>query len=359
MRRYFILNLILVTYLSADIKDNINFAGKERMLTQKMSKEALLIARGVDVASNRDRLIESVKLFDRILEALYRGDKRLNIVKTEDSDILKKLDIVKRSWLPFKKNIIEIANGDITKDRLEFIDKYNVYLLKLIDVVVKMYQDRSNIEPHLAQIINLAGKERMLSQKMAKELLLIANNIQSNRNINSLKSSGELFKNTLHRLMQNREHLKDRDLMSRLLHVQNLWFDYQNRLLNTEFTKKSREETKRELDEVTKELTDELLYIAGRIDRELYRSELIKTGNMFNTILEGLIDGNSTLGIVKTKNIKIAKELNIAKEIWDRYRPIIYDGNISKDALNMSLNLNNRLLEQMEKVITLYSNLDK
>ncbi len=83
-----------------------------------------------------------------------------------------------------------------------------------------MYQDRSNIEPHLAQIINLAGKERMLSQKMAKELLLIANNIQSNRNINSLKSSGELFKNTLHRLMQNREHLKDRDLMSRLLHVQ-------------------------------------------------------------------------------------------------------------------------------------------
>ncbi len=46
---------------------------------------------------------------------------------------------------------------------------------------------------------------------------------------------------------------------------------------------------------MTKELTDELLYIAGRIDRELYRSELIKTGNMFNTILEGLIDGNSQL----------------------------------------------------------------
>ncbi len=46
---------------------------------------------------------------------------------------------------------------------------------------------------------------------------------------------------------------------------------------------------------------------------------------MFNMILNGLIDGNSTLGLVKAKDPEILRELNSAKEVWSRYRVIIYE----------------------------------
>ncbi len=48
-----------------------------------------------------------------------------------------------------------------------------------------------------------------------------------------------------------------------------------------------------------------------------------------------LIDGNSTLGLVKAKDPEILRELNSAKEVWSRYRVIIYENNISDEALNL------------------------
>jgi|GEM_PF-5307818 len=361
MKRNLILGCLVVisTNLFGDIKTTINLAGKERMLTQKMSKEALLIARGIDIKANERRLLDSVKLFDRILNGLYYGDKNLKLEKTKDREILKGLNRVKRAWIPFKKNILLIADGKRDKRILEFIDKKNMELLNLINIVVEMYRDKSSIEPQLAQTINLAGKERMLSQKMAKELLLIANNLKSDKNIKSLKSGGEFFKKTLNRLIQNRENLKDKEILKRIVHIQNLWLDYQKKLVNTDFTTESRKETKKKQEEVVEELTRELLFIANKVDNKIYRRELKETGREFNIILKGLIDGNSTLGLMRATNPKIIKELKSAKGIWERYRPIIYEGNISEEALKRSLILNNTLLENMERVVRLYSNIEE
>ncbi len=52
-------------------------------------------------------------------------------------------------------------------------------------------------------VINLAGKQRMLTQKMTKELLLIANGIDVDKNRESLKKTAELFENTLKDLTAN------------------------------------------------------------------------------------------------------------------------------------------------------------
>ncbi len=178
------------------------------MLTQKMSKEALLIARGIDVDFNREMLLDSVELFDKILSGLYHGNRELNLTKTTDLTILRALDRVSKEWRPFKGDILKVADGDGDRETLEAIDRRSVELLRLVNMVVELYRDRGDIEPQLAQTINMAGKERMLSQKMAKELLLIANNLKSDRNRNSLMSSGELFKRTLHNLIKNKRQFR-------------------------------------------------------------------------------------------------------------------------------------------------------
>ncbi len=100
------------------------------------------------------------------------------------------------------------------------------------------------------------------------------------------------------------------------------------------------------------------MQIASRVDEKIYKRQLIDTAKMFNMILNGLIDGNSTLGLEGARDPEILKELNSAKEVWSRYRVIIYENNISDEALNVSLKLNNRLLENMEKIVHRYCSMD-
>jgi len=70
----------------------INLAGKQRMLTQKMSKEALFIAKGINVEKNKENLKKTSELFDKTLKGLIDGDKDLNLLKTENKEILDKLN---------------------------------------------------------------------------------------------------------------------------------------------------------------------------------------------------------------------------------------------------------------------------
>jgi hypothetical protein len=169
----------------------INLAGKQRMLTQKMSKEALFVAKGVDVDNNKANLDKTVALFDKTLHGLIAGDSDLGLPKTENADILAQLTVVKELWTPFKASI---QKGD-----LKAISEQNIPLLKNMNKAVQMYAKASGskLDPAMAQTINLAGRQRMLTQKMTKELLLVANGIDAQANQENAKKTFNLFKTTL------------------------------------------------------------------------------------------------------------------------------------------------------------------
>ena len=169
----------------------INLAGKQRMLTQKMSKEALFIAKGISVDANKASLAKTVALFDKTLKGLIAGDASLNLPKTENAEILAQLKIVTDLWIPFKANI--------EKADLAAIAKENIPLLKNMNKAVGMYAKASgsSLDPEMAKTINLAGKQRMLTQKMTKELLLVANGIDADANSANAKKTVALFDKTL------------------------------------------------------------------------------------------------------------------------------------------------------------------
>ena len=169
----------------------INLAGKQRMLTQKMSKEALYIAKGIDVDANKASLAKTVALFDKTLKGLISGEESLGLPATTDKDILAQLQVVTDLWVPFKSSI---EKGD-----LEAINKQNIPLLKNMNKAVGMYAKASgsSLDPKMATTINLAGKQRMLTQKMTKELLLVANGIDADANSANAKKTVALFDKTL------------------------------------------------------------------------------------------------------------------------------------------------------------------
>jgi nitrate/nitrite-specific signal transduction histidine kinase len=203
----------------------INLAGKQRMLTQKMSKEALFIAKGIDAEQNKKSLAKTAELFDKTLKGLINGDKDLNLPKTDNKEIVAQLEKVTELWTPFKANIDKVVNGKSDKATLEAIAKENIPLLKEMNKAVGMYAKASGskLDPEMAKTINRAGKQRMLTQKMTKELLLVANGIDVDANKENVKKTAELFESTLKDLT---DKCKNEDIKKQLGVVDKLWGDY-------------------------------------------------------------------------------------------------------------------------------------
>ena len=211
----------------------INLAGKQRMLTQKMSKEALLIARGIDADANKANLEKTEALFDKTLIGLVDGDASLGLPKTTDSAILAQLDTVKGLWVGFQGSVNTILGGDTGAAVLGQIATENLPLLKEMNKAVQMYTKISGatLDPAVATTINLAGKQRMLTQKMTKELLLVANGIDADANKANLGKTVALFERTLNGLLEGDRDLglpgtKDQGIRDQLAVVQGLWGQY-------------------------------------------------------------------------------------------------------------------------------------
>ena len=203
----------------------INLAGKQRMLTQKMSKESLFIAKGIDVEANTANLKKTAALFDKTLQGLINGDASLNLPKTENKEILAQLQKVTDLWTPFKVNIEKVIAGNADKATLEAIAKENLPLLKNMNMAVQMYAKASGskLDPQMAKTINVAGRQRMLTQKMTKELLLVANGIDADANKENIKKTAALFDKTLNELTGN---CKNADIKAQLGVVKKTWGDY-------------------------------------------------------------------------------------------------------------------------------------
>lgn len=195
----------------------INLAGKQRMLTQKMSKEVLLVAKGVNADANGASLKKTVALFDKTLKGLVTGDASLNLPATTDKDILAQLQVVSDLWTPFK--------ASIEKADLATVASTNIALLKNMNKAVGMFAKASGstLSPEMAKTINLAGKQRMLTQKMTKELLLIANGIDADANTAAIKKTAALFESTLNDLIAK---CKKDEIKAQLGVVSKLWADY-------------------------------------------------------------------------------------------------------------------------------------
>ena len=218
---------------AADMGRVINLAGKQRMLTQKMSKEALLVAKGIDADANKANLKGTVALFDKTLKGLMDGDADLGLPETKDPAIRAQLGKVQQLWNGLKPAMESAIAGDTGASVLNTIAAKNLPLLKEMNKAVKMYEKAagSTLAPEMAKTINLAGKQRMLTQKMTKELLLIANGIDADANKANLKGTVALFDKTLKGLVNGDADLglpktEDKAILAQLGKVQKLWDAY-------------------------------------------------------------------------------------------------------------------------------------
>ncbi|MFB6346853.1 MAG: methyl-accepting chemotaxis protein [bacterium] len=149
-----LISLFTYTYLgiSAQKADStvINDAGRQRMLTQRMSKTAEAIYNGK--SSRISNLKEDLALFDRVLKGLIQGGTKKNYPPAPTAVIKKRLRTVRSQWKPFKKHLEALITSyqpdktsSIPKKRaIEYVRNNNLSLLKSMNSAVQAWANYSS-----------------------------------------------------------------------------------------------------------------------------------------------------------------------------------------------------------------------
>lgn len=138
-----------------NVNEAINMAGRQRMLSQRMSKAYLALAQGVEVDSARRALERSQTLFARQLDEL-RGF----FPAPEFSETFRGLDT---AWAEYRQALTAAAPSVAGAGQVVARD---AKVLQLAHQCTLQAQQVSG-KP-LGRLINLSGRQRMLSQRMAK-----------------------------------------------------------------------------------------------------------------------------------------------------------------------------------------------
>lgn len=147
-----------------DLSDAINKAGRQRMLAQRMAKAYLCVGQQVQVTAATKALDQSMALFDRQLVELKAfvpvGAVRDTYLQLESQ------------WSTYKALLVGAAPSEPNAVKLLTQD---AAMLSLANKGTEQLEQISG-KP-AGKLVNLAGRQRMLSQRMAKYYLAAAWNI--------------------------------------------------------------------------------------------------------------------------------------------------------------------------------------
>ncbi|MFM2090322.1 MAG: hypothetical protein RLZZ127_811 [Planctomycetota bacterium] len=152
----------------------INVAGRQRMLSQKMFKEMLLAHHQVEADANAKAMTATMKLFTDSHRRLVQGDAEQGIPAAPTPEVAAALAAIEAPWAAFRDGLA--AAGPADAARLADLAAANERLLDAVAAMVEAYEQAQKAAMGTAtgKVINWAGRQRMLSQRMAKEALLIA-----------------------------------------------------------------------------------------------------------------------------------------------------------------------------------------
>lgn len=141
-----------------DMTGAVNKAGRQRMLTQRIVKAYAQIGVGVQPQESKAELRDAVRLFDEQLDELGR--------KAPNATTRAAVARVSQLWKPFRA----AALGKVDRKGAEQLVAQEGQILLAANQVTQAFEDAAS--GSVARLVNVSGRQRMLSQRMAKAYML-------------------------------------------------------------------------------------------------------------------------------------------------------------------------------------------
>ncbi|MEM9247706.1 MAG: type IV pili methyl-accepting chemotaxis transducer N-terminal domain-containing protein [Pseudomonadota bacterium] len=158
--------------------ERINYAGKLRMLSQRMAAAACNLNARISPTDSRAILDAAGQEFATIADALEFGDPALGVIGEEKRrKTLVAIAALRQQLAPINTARVTLLHDPTDFDAIATIDSQNMELLSraklLVSEITSQYSDPTAVLFADALLIDIAGRQRMLTQKMSKEACLV------------------------------------------------------------------------------------------------------------------------------------------------------------------------------------------
>jgi hypothetical protein len=167
----------------------IDMAGKQRMLSQRMAKDYMY--KGNKVATNK-----ADKQLKLSLGEFSNAQKKL-LNSINDAEIKNLLAFVEMSVDEFK----DIINQPFNMDNAQLALDLSESILEGSQYVVDSF--KNSIKHKESEIVAKAGKQRMLSQRIAKYYIAYQSGIKDKNTVDQMKEAVQMFTENHNALMAN------------------------------------------------------------------------------------------------------------------------------------------------------------
>ena len=150
-----------VLFLSVRDATQLDMAGAQRMLSQKMAKESILVAQKVLPMS---QLEQTVQRFESSHRLLLKGDTAQNIKPLKLASARQQLEVVDREWEQYRQRVMAVAAGGTTEAELRGLAADSEQILKDMDEVVGLMSADAN---------STAASQRWLAMSSTLIILLL------------------------------------------------------------------------------------------------------------------------------------------------------------------------------------------